>query len=178
MHFKSLVPLTLISTAVAQTIEGYIPHCGVSVNILGPDATCEGFAKENHISVEKFKQLNPGVSCPNLQRGKSYCFEGEFESAPNTTLLSTAAPGATTTTSPAVTTEETTVAPTTVSTVTSSTATTKASTTKTKTTAPTSSTQTAAPNSAHETRALAQAATTYSWITMSVLMGYYLCINI
>lgn len=41
--------------------------------------TCDIASSNWGISVEEFMKLNPGVICPNLQAGKSYCVVGEYE---------------------------------------------------------------------------------------------------
>lgn len=40
--------------------------------------TCDNMSASWGISVQEFTKLNPGVTCPNLQAGKSYCVVGEY----------------------------------------------------------------------------------------------------
>jgi hypothetical protein len=40
--------------------------------------TCDNMSASWGISVQEFTKLNPGVTCPNLQTGKSYCVVGEY----------------------------------------------------------------------------------------------------
>lgn len=40
--------------------------------------TCDDMSASWGISVEEFTKLNPGVTCPDLQAGKSYCVVGEY----------------------------------------------------------------------------------------------------
>lgn len=40
--------------------------------------TCQGMASSWGMSVEEFTNINPGVTCPNLEAGKPYCVVGEY----------------------------------------------------------------------------------------------------
>lgn len=52
-----------------------------------PGATCSSFASSWGLSVEDLKQLNPGITCPNIELGKSYCVIGTATSEPSTTTI-------------------------------------------------------------------------------------------
>jgi hypothetical protein len=41
------------------------------------DETCESLASSWGLSIDLFTQINPGVTCPNLEAGKSYRVVGE-----------------------------------------------------------------------------------------------------
>ena len=75
--------------------------------------TCASFASAWGKTVDDFKALNPGVSCPNLTAGQSYCMVGTVTGPTSTTSTtvttskSTTA-ATTTTTSKTVTTTTTT----------------------------------------------------------------------
>lgn len=60
--------------------------------------TCQSLSADWGLPVQAFESLNPGVSCPNLVAGQSYCVVGTVSSSspPSTT---SAAPKPTTTTS-------------------------------------------------------------------------------
>ncbi|CAI7645618.1 unnamed protein product [Penicillium pancosmium] len=65
--------------------------------------TCSSFASNWGLSVDNLKQLNPGISCPDLDTSKSYCVIGTAtEERPSTTSTSTTTK--TTTTSKSTTT--------------------------------------------------------------------------
>ncbi|KAF5486479.1 LysM domain-containing protein [Colletotrichum fructicola] len=67
--------------------------------------TCESLASSWGISVNEFININPGVTCPNLEAGKNYCVVGEFTPDEPTTSPS----------KPSSTTSSTTTKPTTTS---------------------------------------------------------------
>ncbi|KAK1838776.1 LysM domain-containing protein-like protein 4 [Colletotrichum chrysophilum] len=65
--------------------------------------TCESLASSWGISVNEFININPGVTCPNLEAGKNYCVVGEF--TPDEPTTSPSQPSSTT---PSTTTKPTT----------------------------------------------------------------------
>ncbi|KAL2868995.1 LysM peptidoglycan-binding domain-containing protein [Aspergillus lucknowensis] len=48
-------------------------------------ATCQSFASNWGISVETLQQLNPGIACPDLATGQSYCVIGTVNDDPSST---------------------------------------------------------------------------------------------
>lgn len=66
--------------------------------------TCEILASGWGISVEEFININPGVTCPDLEAGKSYCVVGEYTPDEPTTPTTEPQPPAITTTAPPITT--------------------------------------------------------------------------
>lgn len=66
--------------------------------------TCELFASSWGISVEEFININPGVTCPELEAGKSYCVVGEYTPDEPTTPTTQPQPPVVTTTKPPTTT--------------------------------------------------------------------------
>ncbi|KAA8649671.1 hypothetical protein EYZ11_013425 [Aspergillus tanneri] len=60
-------------------------------------ATCSSFANSWGLSVDALQQLNPGITCPNLDTSKSYCVIGTVTDDPPSTTRATT----TTTTEPA-----------------------------------------------------------------------------
>lgn len=59
--------------------------------------TCQSFSDDWGLSVQSFKSLNPGVTCPNLVAGQKYCVLGTVSPGAPTTSSS---PLATSTSSP------------------------------------------------------------------------------
>ncbi|WYZ42002.1 hypothetical protein EsH8_V_000897 [Colletotrichum jinshuiense] len=80
--------------------------------------TCESLSSSWGIPVDEFININPGVTCPNLEVGKNYCVVGEF--TPDDPTTPPAQPSSTTSTSTRPTT--TTQPPTTLRTSTTTTA--------------------------------------------------------
>lgn len=72
-------------------------------------ATCESFAGSWGLSVDELKDLNPGITCPDLDTSKSYCVVGTVNDDPPSTTLTTSitteSPTSTITTEPSTTTE-------------------------------------------------------------------------
>lgn len=66
--------------------------------------TCETLASGWGISVEEFININPGVTCPDLEAGKSYCVVGEYTPDEPTTPTTQPQPPAITTIQPPTTT--------------------------------------------------------------------------
>ncbi|KAE8148761.1 hypothetical protein BDV25DRAFT_12010 [Aspergillus avenaceus] len=61
--------------------------------------TCESFASSWGQTLDSFKSLNPGVSCPDLTAGQSYCVIGTVtDDDPETTTTPTSTPKPTTST--------------------------------------------------------------------------------
>lgn len=81
--------------------------------------TCEILASSWGISVDEFININPGVTCPDLEAGKSYCVVGEYTPDEPTTAPTQPEPPTPTTTNPPTTTAQ---QPTTVQTSTTTTA--------------------------------------------------------
>ncbi|KAJ6191006.1 hypothetical protein N7519_001027 [Penicillium mononematosum] len=67
-------------------------------------ATCSSFASSWALSVSILQQLNPGITCSNLDTSKSYCVAGTATDDHSSTTSTTAA-STTTTTQSATTTE-------------------------------------------------------------------------
>ncbi|KAL4877047.1 hypothetical protein BJY04DRAFT_231176 [Aspergillus karnatakaensis] len=106
----------------AAIVFGLLPNlisgaviCNFSV-AANPGNTCQSFAAAWGLTLSGFEALNPGVLCPNLIAGTSYCVLGTVTDDPETTTSST-------TTMPSTTLTTTTKS----STTTSATATTTAS---------------------------------------------------
>jgi LysM repeat protein len=85
--------------------------------------TCDNMSASWGISVEEFTKLNPGLTCPNLQAGKSYCVVGEYTDDGGQTTLppSPTATSARPTTPPASTIRTSTIRTSTIRTSTSTT---------------------------------------------------------
>ncbi|KAF3482204.1 uncharacterized protein GIQ15_04963 [Arthroderma uncinatum] len=170
MHLQSFIALALLSASAAYAKGA--PCRGFAVAPSDDKDTCENFAKRWHITVDRLKELNPDVNCPNLDQNTVYCVNNpdptdtptDISVSITTTGHTTASTTATTTTSPSTTTRETATAPTTTSMSTSLTTTAGESTTATMMP---SSSQSGTPNSARDTRALSQAAAAYSLAAMS-----------
>ncbi|KAL4769216.1 hypothetical protein BDW60DRAFT_195675 [Aspergillus nidulans var. acristatus] len=88
----------------AAIVLGLFPHllsasvvCSFSVAASKGD-TCESFAASWGQTLEAFKSLNPGVSCPTLTAGRSYCVIGTITDDPKTTITTTSTTIKTTTT--------------------------------------------------------------------------------
>ncbi|KAL1844415.1 hypothetical protein VTK73DRAFT_2594 [Phialemonium thermophilum] len=73
--------------------------------------TCESLATSWGLSVDLFTKINPGVQCPSLEAGKSYCVIGEW--TPDETTSPPSPPPTTTTTTTTRSQPPTTTAPTT-----------------------------------------------------------------
>jgi hypothetical protein len=78
----------------------------------GSSATCESFGSSWGLSVGELQELNPGITCPDLDPNVAYCVIGTVtEDPPGTTLTtttSTTRPPTTTTTTTSTTTTTTT----------------------------------------------------------------------
>ncbi|AEO69849.1 carbohydrate-binding module family 50 protein, partial [Thermothielavioides terrestris NRRL 8126] len=79
--------------------------CSYAVQASNGD-TCDSVASSWSISVSEFESLNPGVSCPTLVVGHSYCVFGTITTS-TTTKQSPTPPPASPTTSPSKTTTST-----------------------------------------------------------------------
>lgn len=91
MHFTRLSVAAaglLLSPALvrARTLMRRGVTCSFEIPADSGD-TCESLASSWGISVDDFIKINPGVVCPNLQAGKSYCVLGDW--TPDTTTTST-----------------------------------------------------------------------------------------
>ncbi|KAK3934192.1 hypothetical protein QBC46DRAFT_325534 [Diplogelasinospora grovesii] len=72
--------------------------------------TCQSFAAAWGLTVDGFESLNPGVACPNLVAGQSYCVIGTVTTVtPTSTLATTTSPPITVSTTPPTTTPHTTL---------------------------------------------------------------------
>ncbi|KAM7214751.1 hypothetical protein V8F06_009823 [Rhypophila decipiens] len=85
-----------------------------------PGATCENLSSSWGTPLDLFLQINPGVSCPDLEVGKVYCVLGEYVAGDDTTT--------TTTTTSSTSTSKTSTSTTTTSSKTTSTTTTSKTT--------------------------------------------------
>ncbi|KAL3443567.1 hypothetical protein BJX65DRAFT_285046 [Aspergillus insuetus] len=117
-------------------VAGLVPGLGFALSrravdclfatIPGNAATCESFASSWGLSVTELQELNPGITCPNLDPSGSFCVIGSvIEDPPGTTLTTTAS----TTTSISTTTTTTTTTRTTTTSTRSTTTTTQPPTT-------------------------------------------------
>ncbi len=70
--------------------------------------TCQSFATEWGLTLDGFEALNPGISCPGLTAGSSYCVLGTVASSTSTTTSGTPVTTTTVVTTPATTTTATT----------------------------------------------------------------------
>lgn len=88
MHFSHKVLaaglLPGLGFASARGLSRRAVQCYFEIPAAGGD-TCEGLASSWGISVDLFKQINPGVTCPDLEPGRSYCVVGEWTPEPTTT---------------------------------------------------------------------------------------------
>jgi LysM repeat protein len=92
MGYKAAVVLGLLPQLLSASIV-----CSFSVAASKGD-TCESFAASWGQTVESFKALNPGVPCPTLTAGQSYCVIGTVTDDPKTTTTTTSTTLKTTTT--------------------------------------------------------------------------------
>ncbi|OAA63576.1 Chitin-binding, type 1 [Niveomyces insectorum RCEF 264] len=99
MHFRSLLAAGLLLPRLASGSGTSTVTCGFSMPASTGD-TCTSFAVEWGLTEAGFEALNPGVVCPNLVAGTSYCVIGTV-TAPTTTTTTTTRPTTTTTTRPA-----------------------------------------------------------------------------
>jgi LysM repeat protein len=83
MGYKTAVLLGLLPQLLSASVV-----CSFSVAANNGD-TCQSFASTWGQSVEDFEALNPGVSCPNLTAGQSYCVIGTVSNDPEPTTTST-----------------------------------------------------------------------------------------
>lgn len=77
--------------------------CSFSASPSNGESTCESFSQSWALTLEKFKALNPGVQCPDLDVSKSYCVIGTVTEPTTTT-----SPGLTPTSTTPLTTSTTT----------------------------------------------------------------------
>ncbi|GFF34788.1 hypothetical protein IFM58399_03993 [Aspergillus lentulus] len=92
MGYKAAVVLGLLPQLLSASIV-----CSFSVAASKGD-TCESFAASWGQTLESFKALNPGVQCPTLSVGQSYCVIGTVTDNPKTTTTTTSTTLKTTTT--------------------------------------------------------------------------------
>ncbi|KAE8143473.1 hypothetical protein BDV38DRAFT_292055 [Aspergillus pseudotamarii] len=83
MGYKAAIVLGLLPKLLSASIV-----CSFSM-AASEGATCESFATSWGQTVEKFQALNPGVSCPTLIAGQSYCIVGTVTEDPKTTITTT-----------------------------------------------------------------------------------------
>ncbi|KAL4935173.1 hypothetical protein BDV06DRAFT_229068 [Aspergillus oleicola] len=111
MQSKLLLTLAMhgLSRVSALTLSPRAVECSFGTS---PDAgsTCASFASTWGISVETLQQLNPGITCPDLDTSQSYCVIGTVTEDPGTTLttMTSSTVSSTTTTSTRTTTTTTT----------------------------------------------------------------------
>ncbi|WEW59001.1 hypothetical protein PRK78_004469 [Emydomyces testavorans] len=76
MFPKYFIVLTLLSgLGFASVVRPRGVSCSFST-AANPGDTCESFSKTWGTTVDTFKSLNPGVNCPNLVAGQTYCAVG------------------------------------------------------------------------------------------------------
>ncbi|EFR01620.1 hypothetical protein MGYG_04623 [Nannizzia gypsea CBS 118893] len=182
MRFQLLILLaSALAVAAQSTPEDCVLPSGCGLGLTSNAKTCEEIISLNQIPLELFKELNPGVDCDHLKQGKCYCVDTlEGWKPPGTTLvdstsmtMSPTAHNMSSTPDNAPTSMPTTSAET--SSMATATPTDHGSTAMTTTTAPSASSSQPAPNAAPNPGSLAQAAATYGWLTMFVvMMGYHL----
>lgn len=85
MRFTHLFVLGAAS-AMAAVLSDRAVNCDFATTA-DAGATCSSFAASWGLSVEKLQQLNPGITCPNLDTSKSYCVigTGTVEDDPSST---------------------------------------------------------------------------------------------
>ncbi|KAL4861950.1 hypothetical protein BDV12DRAFT_190754 [Aspergillus spectabilis] len=99
MRLLNLVAAGL-APGMALALSRHAVECDFSTTADG-SATCSSFASSWGISVDTLQQLNPGISCPNLDTSKLYCVIGtvtDDPEEPNTTLTITTCTTTSTTT--------------------------------------------------------------------------------
>lgn len=106
MHLTALLVVGAVP-AMAAALTRRAVNCDFSTTA-DAGATCSSFAGSWGLSIDNLQQLNPGITCPNLDTGKSYCVIGTVTDEPSSTTSTT-----TTTTTKASTTTTTTKASTT-----------------------------------------------------------------
>ena len=92
MGYKAAITLGLLPKLLSASVV-----CSFSMAASEGD-TCESFATSWGQTVEMFQELNPGVSCPTLTAGQSYCIIGTVTDDPVTTNTATSTTLKTTTT--------------------------------------------------------------------------------
>ncbi|KAE8404438.1 hypothetical protein BDV37DRAFT_247391 [Aspergillus pseudonomiae] len=92
MGYKAAITLGLLPKLLSASVV-----CSFSMAASEGD-TCESFATSWGQTVEMFQELNPGVSCPTLTAGQSYCIIGTVTDDPVTTSTATSTTLKTTTT--------------------------------------------------------------------------------
>ncbi|KAL4897793.1 hypothetical protein BDV59DRAFT_208451 [Aspergillus ambiguus] len=83
MGYKTAVILGLLPQLLYASVT-----CNFSAAASSGD-TCASFASAWGQTVDEFKALNPGVSCPNLTAGQSYCVVGIVTDPTSTSTTST-----------------------------------------------------------------------------------------
>ncbi|KAJ8114046.1 hypothetical protein OPT61_g3980 [Boeremia exigua] len=69
--------LNLVSASSLRSIIARDVTCYFDIQAEAGE-TCDNMSASWGISVQEFTKLNPGVICPSLQAGKSYCVVGEY----------------------------------------------------------------------------------------------------
>ncbi|KAF3484341.1 uncharacterized protein GIQ15_03665 [Arthroderma uncinatum] len=89
MHLVSFIVLALLPELLFARVlytRGIV--CSFSTPC-DPGDTCEDLSGRWGLTVDMFKSLNPGVNCPNLVAGQSYCVVGTISpDTPGTTTTS------------------------------------------------------------------------------------------
>ncbi|KAL4758185.1 uncharacterized protein BDW70DRAFT_162863 [Aspergillus foveolatus] len=100
-----------LAPALVSAFSRRVVDCTFSVPASAGD-TCETLAGSWGLDVETLQQLNPGITCPDLDTSKTYCVIGTVTDEPGTTLT-TSSWKSTTTTTTTTTTKSTTTTTTT-----------------------------------------------------------------
>ncbi|KAJ5647451.1 hypothetical protein N7490_003823 [Penicillium lividum] len=82
----------LITVGAVPAMGAALARRAVSCDFSTPadsGATCSSFASSWGLSVENLQQLNPGITCPNLDSSKSYCVIGTATDDPPSTTSTT-----------------------------------------------------------------------------------------
>ncbi|KAL5335499.1 hypothetical protein BJX70DRAFT_410391 [Aspergillus crustosus] len=112
MHLSAVVAASL-GPAVALALSRRAVECHFSTTAAASN-TCASFASSWGLTISTLQQLNPGITCPNLDTSQSYCVIGtvtEDPEEPGTTLTTTTCSTTTTTTTTMTTTTTTSSAP-------------------------------------------------------------------
>lgn len=81
MHLSNIVAAGLAS-GLALALSRRAAECDFSTTA-DAGATFSSFASSWGLSVDTLQQLNPGISCPNLDTNESYCVLGTVTEDPN-----------------------------------------------------------------------------------------------
>ncbi|KGO73176.1 hypothetical protein PITC_003630 [Penicillium italicum] len=104
MHLTALLAVGAVP-AMAAAITRRAVNCDFSTTA-DAGATCSSFASSWGLSVDNLQQLNPGITCPDLDTNKSYCVVGTGTDEPSSTISTNTTTTTTTTTSKTSTTTD------------------------------------------------------------------------